>query len=444
MDSYQPALRMQLLPVSARFTRTAGGERLSIAGLDVHELVREFGTPLYVYDQATLQESLKDYRQALARHYPGESRITYAGKAFLCTAMAQWCQRQGLVIDCTGANEILLAVQAGLPRQQILVHGVNKSLADLEAALSYTGVLVIDNLAELERLLTLTQQSEDLPELWLRLRPGFTVDTHSYTQTGQADSKFGMSAQECTLAVHRCLEHSLPLTGLHFHQGSHFHDPTLVEPAIDHALDFVQEIYQSTGWLPKTLSPGGGWGVAYHDDELPHLSVKDYVRTVGSKLVSACQKRNIPLPRLQLEPGRSLIAQAGVAIYRVGTIKQTPNRRWLLVDGGMADNIRPALYGARYTALPALNPDRPDHGTAWIAGPYCESGDILIEDLPLPKIEPGELLAVPVSGAYHLSMSSNYNGAARPAVLWLEDNTSTLIISRQAAGELYFRDRPLP
>lgn len=444
MDNYQLELRLELFPVSASLKRTQDGERLFIAGLDVHELALSFDTPLYLYDQATLQQSLQDYRCALARHYPAESRITYAGKAFLCTAIAQWCHRQDLVVDCTGASEILLAKHAGLTRQHILVHGVNKSMADLEAALAYAGVLVVDNLVELDRLLPLTRQRSHLPELWLRLRPGFTVDTHSYTQTGQVDSKFGMSLQECAVAVRRCLEGGLPLTGLHFHLGSHFHDPSLVKPAIDHTLDFVQEIYQSAGWLPETLSPGGGWGVPYHEKDLPHLPVEDYVRTICAKLVSACQDRKVPLPRLQLEPGRSLVARAGLAIYRVGAVKHTPNRRWLLVDGGMADNIRPALYGARYTALPALNPNRPVDGTAWIAGPYCESGDILIEDLPLPEIIPGELLAVPVSGAYQLSMSSNYNGAARPAALWLEDDTSTLIISRQASSDLYLKDRPLP
>lgn len=444
MHSYQPDLRLQLFPVSASLEQTQQGERLAIAGLDVHDLAQDYGTPLYLYDQATLQQSLEDYQQALARYYPGESRITYAGKAFLCTAIAQWCHRQGLVVDCAGVNEILLAKHAGLPHQQILVHGVNKSLADLETAISCAGVLVIDNLAELDRLTQLGLQSSSMPELWLRLRPGISVDTHSYTQTGHLDSKFGMSAQECVVAARRCLERSLPLTGLHFHQGSHFHDPSLVKPAIEFALDLVREIRHDLGWLPQTLSPGGGWGVPYHEDDLPHLPVEEYVRTIAEALHSACQARYLPLPRLQLEPGRSLIARAGVAIYRVGTVKQTPNRRWLLIDGGMADNVRPALYGARYTALPAFNPHRQPVAPAWIAGPYCESGDILIEDLPLPEIEPGELLAVPVSGAYQLSMSSNYNGAARPAVVWLEDGAPTLLISRQVASDLYRNDRRLP
>ncbi len=444
MSSYEPGLRLQLFPVSARLQRTPGGDHLFIAGLDVNELAQAYGTPLYLYDHATMQASLQDYRQALALHYPGSSGLTYAGKAFLCTAIAQWCSRSELVIDCTGANEIQLAWQAGMPRNQILVHGVNKSRADLQAALEHAGVIVIDNLTELENLIDLITAGTPIPDLWLRMRPGLAVDTHTYTQTGQPDSKFGMSAQECACAVERCLELSLPLTGLHFHQGSHFHDPTPLAPAVDFALDFIQAVRQSTGWMPATLSPGGGWGVAYHEDDLPHLPVEVYVQAISDQLVSGCRERNLPLPRLQIEPGRSLIARAGVAIYRVGTVKHTPNRRWLLLDGGMADNIRPALYGARYSALPTTMPDRPASGPAWIAGPYCESGDILIADLPLPEIEPGELLAVPVSGAYQLSMSSNYNGAVRPAALWLDDGTATLIITRQSAGDLTRNDYPLP
>jgi diaminopimelate decarboxylase len=201
-------------------------------------------------------------------------------------------------------------------------------------------------------------------------------------------------------------------------------------------MDFVQEYHSRTGWLPQVLSPGGGWGVAYHEDELPHPPVEEYVRFIAANLAGLCRERNLPLPALQLEPGRSLVARAGVAVYRVGAIKRTPNRRWLLLDGGMADNIRPALYGARYSALPIENPNRPDTEPAWLGGPYCESGDVLIEGLPLPDIQTGERIAIPGRGAYHLSMSCNYNGALKPAVLWLDQGKATLIKRRQTVGDL--------
>jgi len=257
------------------------------------------------------------------------------------------------------------------------------------------------------------------------------------------DSKFGMQASEITRAVRICLDHNLPLTGLHFHQGSHFHNPAPLGIAIESILDLTRLLHKSTGWYPSMICPGGGWGVPYHEDDLPHASIDEYVRFTSGRLLEGCHKRNIPLPRLQLEPGRSLIARSGVAIYRLGAIKQTPNRRWLLLDGGMADNPRPALYRARYTALPVKDPDRPATGPAWLAGPYCESGDVLIEALPMPELFIGELIVIPVCGAYQLSMSSNYNGARRPAVLWLEHGAARLIQRREILDDLLHRDIPL-
>jgi diaminopimelate decarboxylase len=181
-------------------------------------------------------------------------------------------------------------------------------------------------------------------------------------------------------------------------------------------------------------------GVAYHEDELPHPSIEDYVRLVADTLVEGCQNRNLPLPRLQLEPGRSLVARAGVALYKVGAVKHSAGRRWLLIDGGLADNPRPALYGAQYSALPVLDPERAGTGPAWLGGPFCESGDTLIQDILLPEIQAGEVLAVPVSGAYQLSMSSNYNGACRPAVLWISHKRAKLIQRREMPSDLIARD----
>jgi diaminopimelate decarboxylase len=200
------------------------------------------------------------------------------------------------------------------------------------------------------------------------------------------------------------------------------------------------EIQAGEDWA---LCPGGGWGVAYHEDDLPHPPVEAYVRLIAESIVAGCRQRELPLPHLHLEPGRSLVARAGVALYRVGAVKQTGHRRWVLLDGGMTDNPRPALYGARYSALPVWQPRRPEAGPAWLAGPFCESGDVLIEALPLPQVQPGELVAVPVSGAYHLSMSSNYNGARRPAVLWLEDGAACLIQAREMEKDLIRRDKRL-
>lgn len=437
--------RLQLFPISTRILGQEQSSALSIDGQNLAELAEQFGAPLYLYDRATLDQAVERYRAALRQYYPGSAGITYAGKAYLCLAIAQWTQQQNLWLDCTGAGELAIAAAARTPRSNVLVHGVNKSQEDLQAALAHAGVIVVDNLTELERLAELyPHASGELPNLWLRLRPGVAVETHRHIQTGQEDSKFGMSAAEVMQAVEICQSRNLPLSGLHFHQGSHFHDPAPVAPALETLLDLIEETRASCNWTPQVVSPGGGWGVPYHEDDLPHLPVEEYVRLVAGRLAQGCQARGLPLPRLQLEPGRSLAAQAGVAIYRVGSVKRTAHRRWLLLDGGLADNPRPALYAARYSALPVSQPERSLAGPAWLAGPYCESGDILISDLPMPDIEPGEWVAIPVSGAYHLSMGSNYNGARKPAVLWLQGGRAHLIQRREVVEDLLRRDLALP
>ena len=441
MDNSYASKRLALFPVTTHVEPGQGG-RLAIAGCDLVELADRYGTPLYLYDRATLNTAVEAYRQALTYSYPQEAGITYAGKAFLCLAMAQWLREQDLWVDCTGAGEIHIAMTGGVRQERILVHGVNKSQADLDSAVAHAGTIVVDNLTEMERLAA-RAAGKTLPDLWLRIRPGLAVDTHAFRQTGQIDSKFGMSQAEALEAVRLCRQKGLPLTGVHFHQGSHFHDPAPIDPALEVVLDLIAAARQKTGWLPETLCPGGGWGVAYHEDDLPHPPVKNYVDFIAGHLAAGCQKRGLPLPRLQLEPGRSLVALAGVSLYRVGAIKHTPNRRWLMLDGGMTDNIRPALYGAHYSALPVSQPGRPAAGPAWLAGPYCESSDILIEALPMPDVQPGELIAVPVSGAYHLSMGNNYNGARKPAVVWLEEGQARLIQERETLDDLIRRDKRL-
>ena len=425
--------RLALFPDSVRIQ----SDSLFIAGHDLTSLAQQHGTPLYIYDRATLDASVADYQSALQKYYPAPSRITYAGKAFLCKALAEWTQTHDLLVDCTGEGEIGMAVAGNVPRQNILVHGVNKSVEDLNTMFERAGTLVVDNLTELRRLADLTanlRSPREASDLWLRLLPGVAVHTHhAHTQTGQHDSKFGMSPEEIVKAAQFCREHDLPLKGIHFHQGSNFRDPEPLLPAIDMALDLAKEIGLSGEWH---FCPGGGWGVAYHEDELPNPSIESYVRGIAESVVEGCQQRGLDLPHLHLEPGRSIVARAGVAIYRVGTVKKRGKKTWLLTDGGMADNPRFALYGARYSCLPVSGLQREGTEKVSIAGPYCESGDILIEDLPMPNVKEGELIAIPVAGAYHLSMSSNYNGARRPAVVWLEEGGARLIIQRETVQDL--------
>ncbi|NWF64568.1 MAG: diaminopimelate decarboxylase [Chloroflexi bacterium] len=424
--------RLDLFPISTRIAQN----KLNIAGHDLAALAETHGTPLYIYDRATLDQSASDYKTALASHYPAPASVTYAGKAFLSLALAQWTQSHGLTVDCTSEGEIHIAVAAGVPRENILVHGVNKSIHDLKAAAQHAGTIVADNLSELHRITNLP--IANLPTLWLRLLPGVSVSTHhAHTQTGHHESKFGMTREEILEAAQFCKENGLPLKGIHFHQGSNFRNPQPLIPAIETALDLAKEIGFSRDWH---FCPGGGWGVAYHENELPHPSIENYVRGISDAVIEGCKLRGLGLPHLHLEPGRSIVARAGVAIYRVGAIKKRGHKTWLLTDGGMADNPRYALYGARYSCLTVANPGGVRTENVSIAGPYCESGDIVIEDLPMPNVKEGDLIAIPVAGAYHLSMSSNYNGARRPAVLMLEENRARLILRRETITDLLAKD----
>jgi len=433
--------RLQLFPDSATIENNA----LSIGGHELADLGGKFGTPLYVYDRATLDGALSRYKAALKTSYPGTALVTYAGKAFLCAAIAKWAHDQGLWVDCTGPSEIARALAGGLPRANIVVHGVNKSDADLELAIQSAGTLVVDSLSELQRLVSMLRPAErsrrpsrTLESLWLRLQPGIAVQTHhAHTQTGQAESKFGMTPDEIIAAAQIASGAGLRVDGLHFHQGSNFRETAPLVRAIHIGLDLAKEIGLRDRWH---FSPGGGWGVAYCEEELPDPDIDTYVQAIAGSVSRRCRTIGISLPVLHLEPGRSLMARAGVALYRVGAVKRRSHGTWLLVDGGMADNPRHALYGARYSCLPAVGVAREMSEEVSIGGQYCESGDVLVEDLMMPKIDEGELLAIPVSGAYQISMASNYNGACRPAVLWLEKGRARLIVRRETPAEVCQRD----
>jgi diaminopimelate decarboxylase len=428
---------MNRLPLFPDTTKIEN-DTLTIAGQDLAFLAEEYGTPLYLYDRATMDNAVATYKEALASSYPGPASVTYAGKAYLSTALAQWTQFHDLWLDCAGQGEIAIAKAGGVPRENILVHGVNKSDADLAVAIQYAGTIVVDNLGELHRLACQFPKPDfRFPNLWLRLQPGLAVTTHAYTQTGHHNSKFGMDGEGLMEAVLFCRERNLPLKGLHFHQGSQFRDPAPLKPAIELALDIAKQIGFSGEWH---FSPGGGWGVAYHEDELPQPDAKEYIHVIAESVKAGCKKIGMDLPHLHIEPGRSIVARAGVALYRVNTVKRQGGRIWLLVDGGMADNPRHALYGARYSALTVAGVGRERSELVYIGGPFCESGDVIIEDLSMPKVEEGELIAVPMSGAYQLSMSSNYNGARRPAVLWLENREAKLIQRRETVEDLLRRD----
>lgn len=419
--------------------------QLEVAGHQAVDLAAQFGTPLYVYDVETIRRRIAAYRRELAA-YPGPARLTYASKAYLSVALARLMTAAGVGLDVASAGEIFIAQRGGADPARMQLHGNNKSRLDLSEALRVgLGRIVVDNAGELELLAHMAAEQQQIVNIWLRVTPDVAVETHHrYTVTGTADSKFGFPLAEAEAVAARLAETPgqlpLRLTGLHVHLGSHFHDVEPVSLTLARLLDLAKSLYEKHHWRLEELCPGGGWGVRYHPDD-PAMPVEPFVAGVVEAVVQGCRRRNLPLPELILEPGRSLVAQAGVVLYRVGGRKVIPGvRTFVSIDGGLADNPRPALYRARYTALLANRAAESETETVTVAGPFCESGDILIESVDLPPAAAGDILAVPVAGAYQLSMSSNYNAARRPAVLFIEGGQVRLVQRRESFDDLAARE----
>ncbi|MBE7469096.1 MAG: diaminopimelate decarboxylase [Anaerolineae bacterium] len=424
------------------------------------DLADQFGTPLYMYDVETIRANIRRYRQALAT-YPGPSRLTYASKAYLSVALARLMAAERVGLDVASAGELFIARQGGADPAQMHMHGNNKSRLDLSEALQAgVGRMVVDNATELHLLASLAAERQQPINIWLRVTPDITVETHHrYTVTGTADSKFGFPLQEAEVVAGELLAETrtrgredatlfhlpasspLRLTGLHLHLGSHFHDVEPVAEGVERLLDVAVRLRERYGWTLAELCPGGGWGVPYHPGD-PPMPIEPFAKSLVAAIVEGCRRRNLPLPELVLEPGRSLVAQAGVALYTVGGRKVIPGvRTYVSIDGGLADNPRPALYQAKYTALLANRAGEAETETVAIAGPFCESGDVLIQAVDLPLAAPGDILAVPVAGAYQLSMGSNYNAALRPAVVFIEGEEVRLVQRRETFEDLVMRDR---
>lgn len=417
--------------------------RLTIAGCDVPALAAEYGTPLYLFDEATLRGAMRAYQAAFRTHYPGPYRVHYAGKALLNLALAQIVAQEGLGLDLVSAAELLLARRAGLPMERVHVHGNAKSDAELERAVAWgVGAIVADNLDEIERLAALSAGLERPQGVLLRVAPNIDAHTHAHIATGGAGSKFGLPLDALIPAAARVLAApGLRLLGLHAHIGSQLFAPEQIVAALAVLVDLAAGLRERFGLTVEELSPGGGLGVPYTAETQPP-DIDAYAATISDALISLCTEHNLPLPRLTVEPGRSIVARAGVAVYGVVGRKQGPGggTAFLHIDGGMADNIRPALYGARYTALVANKAGEPAGPPVDVAGRYCESGDVLLRGATLGHAAPGDYLAVAVAGAYTLSMASTYNLAPRPAVLLLRDGHARLIQRRETEEDLLARD----
>jgi diaminopimelate decarboxylase len=422
-----------------------------LGGCAVSRLAHELGTPLYVFCEATLRERVHAYRAALERFYAGRGDIAYASKAYLSLAMAQLMADEGLHLDVVSGGELYVARRAGFPVDRIHFHGNNKSSDELQQALSAgAGRIVVDNFHELNMLAHLAGSGGFAPvRIWLRLATGVLASTHAHLQTGHHEAKFGFSIAtgDAERAVMAAMELSaLTVAGLHSHIGSQITDP---QPMTDNArllVEFAAAMRDRHGFMLRELSPGGGWGVRTTEADDP-APIEAYVRAVSLSVTQACRASDLDLPQLVLEPGRSIVAPAGVAVYTAGARKDLPGgRAYVSVDGGMADNIRPALYDARYTAM-TIPQQASGKKTALehvtIVGRFCESGDVLIRSIELPRVVPGDLVAVPMAGAYTLAMASNYNLATRPAAVMVKDGRARLMQRRETYEDLVARDLPL-
>src|ERR1700730_11038768 len=407
---------------------------MEAGGCDRVELARQYGTPLYVYDEATVRQRSSEYVAAMG----SGGQVLYSAKAFASPQFLQVVAEEGLGLDVVSEGELDLALRSGFPKERIHILGNNKSREDIEAAYRAGATIVIDGSHEFALLNAVVPDGKRTPVM-LRISPGVKPDTLDHISTGQLDSKFGFSIESgaARKAVEQALRHPrLELVGLHSHIGSQIFALGAYENAMAIMLDLLVQLRDELEFEPRKLGAGGGLGIAYtHQDDPP--TPRHFVETVRHALEAGCASRRLRIPQLVVEPGRSIAGPAGVALYTVGSIKDIPGvRRYVAVDGGMGDNIRPKLYGARYEAILASDPDRAADGKVTIAGKYCESTDILITDIAMPELKPGDVLALPAAGAYCLAMASNYNGMPRPEVLMVADGEAHVMRRRETFDDL--------
>ena len=416
--------------------------QLVLGGIRATDLADEYGTPVYVLDEDTLRARCRSFIDEFRKLYPA-TNVSYACKAYINPALAKMFQEEGMGFDVVSGGELATAISAGIPMDEVYFHGNNKTPQELTEALEHSiGWVVVDSFHELQLLDRLAGEIGKTQDILVRVSPGVDPHTHVYTTTGTLDSKFGFSIQtgHAAEAIRISLAaKNLNLRGLHFHLGSPIFELEPYRVATDLVLRFAAE-FREEGLEMQRFSPGGGFAIGYtRDDEPPPVS--DYAEAIVSTMIETCQDLGMELPSLVIEPGRSIIGPAGVALYRVGGIKDVPGiRKFVSVDGGMGDNIRPALYQAEYEVVAANKANMEPAEKVTIAGKYCESGDLLATDIMLPNLASGDLLAVPAAGAYCPSMASNYNMNPRPPMVLVKDGKSRLIRRRESYQDMMYCD----
>lgn len=415
------------------------GNELCIGGISCSDLVKEFGSPLYVMDENLLISTCKSYYDNF-KCKENNNRVAYAGKAFLTKAMCKLVNEQNLYLDVVSGGELFTAYKAGFPLNKVYFHGNNKSRGEIELGVKLgVGKFVVDNLDEMKMLNEEAGNNNVKQDIYLRLTPGIEAHTHDYIKTGQIDSKFGFAPVGETImnAVKLALDcENLNLKGLHCHIGSQIFETEPYKDAVEIMMNFIKEIKDETGHTIPELDLGGGFGIHYTDEDKPR-EPKEYCEVILNKVDEVCSKLNIEKPILTIEPGRSIVGNAGTTLYTIGAIKNIEGvRTYVSVDGGMTDNIRPALYGAKYEMTIANKIDKKANTRVAIAGKCCESGDIFIEDICIQEPKIGDILAVFSTGAYGFSMSSNYNKNPKAPVVFVKDGVARIVSKRQSYEEL--------
>ena len=426
--------RLPLFPINSSVNEPG---HLVIGGCDVTALATEFGTPLYLYDETTLRAKCREFRTEFEKRYPAV-QIIYASKAYSNGVLLRLVQEEGLGLDVVSEGELGIAKKAGFPMDKVYFHGNNKSQRELEMALRlHVGRIVVDNFHELEMLDKLTSELNVKQDVLLRMTPGVDPHTHRYTSTGSLDSKFGFPLPLKEEAVVRALKiKGLNVLGLHFHIGSLIFEPEPYVASVKSVLQFAAKMRKKYGFELQEFDTGGGFAVQYTLDK-PAPPTAEFAEKIITTIKNECQQLNLQLPKLIVEPGREIVAQAGVAVYTIGVIKEIPDvRTYVSVDGGMGDNICPALYGEKMEAALANRMRARNAGKVTISGKFCESGDIFIHDMNMPKMVSGDILAIAVSGAYSIPESMNYNAFFKPPVVMVNHGQARLIRRRETLADI--------
>ncbi|WP_242214014.1 diaminopimelate decarboxylase [Bacillus cereus group sp. BfR-BA-01383] len=425
-------------------SRINGQGHLEIGGCDTTQLAKQYGTPLYVYDEESIRRKCRAFHRAF-KESGFSYQVAYASKAFLCMEMCRVAREENMSLDVVSGGELYTALQAGFPASRIHFHGNNKTEEEMIMALQANiGCFVVDNFLELEILHDLAVQHGKFVNILIRVTPGVEAHTHEYITTGQEDSKFGfgVSNGQAMQAIELALQKSnYNVLGIHSHIGSQIFETAGFVRAIEVLRQFLEEVREQTNYVVKVLNVGGGFGIRYTDSDTP-LTLETYVRAVTSAVREQFTVCNYPLPEIWVEPGRSIVGDAGTTLYTVGAVKDIPGiRKYVSVDGGMTDNLRPALYNARYEAMLANRGNDANEELVSVAGKCCESGDMLIWDIHLPKVASSDLLAISCTGAYGYSMANNYNRIRRPAVVFAKGGTSQIVVERETYENIIGNDR---